>query len=366
MLIFGAPFLSLSKYLDNSTFYKLSIIFPEIKDYIYHEYKQSIICKIEKKLDQILGDTDYRKLMIGEKLVMSGSFILQIILNTEWKYSDIDIFNIIDSSEEKSENFKLYLNNKSKRVSGDRVRYGGYNDKKNKIKEVFDYTINNGSTIQVIKQIIEKGHPLNFNDKIQYILKDFDIDVCKNVFYYDENSRPQLFINYACRIFQKEIKDIFIKDKQFQNIDDRLNKYKNRGFKFDNIDAFKKIIGSKDGNTKFGIIKKINAWVVKKYKGLTRLFLHFEIEEICFKIEPPGIYGDNIKIDGINLFATYSKIMRKRVYCNKCSLNSMINHIHTDSGPFRKDFIFIIPDKLKFDEKLSSIENDKILCKFEL
>ena len=65
----------------------------DIINFTNAQIEKSIICTVEERMGKIFGDgiTIFKNLLSSTHAVITGSFILQCILNEKWKNSDIDI-----------------------------------------------------------------------------------------------------------------------------------------------------------------------------------------------------------------------------------------------------------------------------------
>lgn len=223
--------------------------FLEIKDlynfgltnkYYFDCYKliihQKIISNIINKLKIIFQDhyDNIIKLMQENNSIISGSFIIQCILDEEW-VSDIDIYeqdtyygtkcnvhnetilNEYLNKHYKSECFttrSLYDDISSNQIKIHISEYNNHNKNKNKINKI---------------QLIHLNVKEHDDVKI-FIDTTFDFDICKNIFYF-ENNKPHLFIKSLSDIINKQT-DFKFKFGLFSSIA-RMIKYTKRGFYFD-------------------------------------------------------------------------------------------------------------------------------------
>lgn len=208
-----------------------------------HQYiniKESIIDEINYRLHLIFGDRliDFKENMQKSRCVISGSFILQCILNEYWEKSDIDIYAPVkDHNDLNIDNFLdqvLF-------VEGD-SHVTEYHDC---IYWVRDYERKFAPyRIQIlgVLEIEADIHNLNewFTDDKLYLpspellkrsIDDMcDFSICKNMYYYD--GKDNLILS--------NLEEIFTKITNFKNgyslkySIKRYYKYKKKGFKFTN------------------------------------------------------------------------------------------------------------------------------------
>jgi hypothetical protein len=196
--------------------------------------KQSIIQQINERLFLIFGDklNVFKQLMSDTKSVISGSFIIQCILNENW-HSDIDIFfptiNNVESKCEGGnpayaiENF-LYYDMKLQWNDG---------EDPNSYKDEVDKTlINFVRSYQLLKpkniiQVIQVNIDNNYVRQKQYIHDTFDFDICKNIYFIDDK-RDNLSILKLTNILNK-IGEFNVSKTTGSSIK-RYHKYINRGF----------------------------------------------------------------------------------------------------------------------------------------
>lgn len=224
--------------------YNFSQIVTNHKDFIY----QRTILEIRKRLKEIFQDNldEFLNLLQQTGAIISGSFILQCILNEYWE-SDIDIYFPIQDNEIKETPSQNPTSEIDDFLYKSRMQMTGYfaanrygSDVDLKIKWIRNYKKldedkfyksykhfsrseiekmgeNNKYTFQTILVDINKSEMQNF------IVNTFDFDICKNIF--DGNT---LYIH--------NIKDIVERKTQFkysyriQSSLLRCKKYEGRGF----------------------------------------------------------------------------------------------------------------------------------------
>jgi hypothetical protein len=181
--------------------------------------------RIERKLQDILGPhyDQFVENMIENKAILSGSFILQCILDEEW-YSDIDIY--VDLKHR----LNLHKGMKKMSYSFGEDEYVRYKTALKNIDEITNYYVSNdedtdGYDIKIQVITIRTSEKYSLIDHIN----NTGFDVCKNRLTYNDDGNLQLYLeNY---------KEAITKTSTFtiQDVDDfyfRIQKYSNRGFYF--------------------------------------------------------------------------------------------------------------------------------------
>lgn len=259
---------------------------------------KTVLCrKLNSRLCEIFGKDfeQFKKLLAKNNGVISGSFILQCILGVMWIGSDIDIYvPIKDLTEfdwdDQFVRYKDYKNRftdlevfliqrvsdtASDDISADIMSHTfhtfGYDGNFRKSitnirfkKQGFFYesdfeswdndefedganviTCNNIPNVSVVTpdeityktiQIIRIDIKQKYNNVYNFICDSFDFDICKNVFYYDKNGKPDVCIY--------NLNDILLKKTELKTsstptsngimstVVKRYAKYKGRGFTF--------------------------------------------------------------------------------------------------------------------------------------
>jgi hypothetical protein len=182
--------------------------------------------------------------MIQSKAVLSGSFILDNFYG-EKKSSDIDIFvnksksyTFLNCMREKFKIINEHDNCKNEYLSlsekdNCKKAYLSLSEKDNCKKDNYKYNLNK---IDSIYTFMCNGYKIQFIliqdniNLINYINKSFDINIVKNMYYYDDTLVPITILN--------NIKSLILKEAKFDtykhNIDTRRNKYIKKGFVFEN------------------------------------------------------------------------------------------------------------------------------------
>jgi hypothetical protein len=191
---------------------------------------------IEKRLSAILGVSKcekFKEYMEKSGFIISGSFVLQAILNVEWENSDIDVFCTGDSARGKTpggylssmfEDFlfdeKLFgqCENYEHVVYDD--HYGDCFSNGNFIQHIRKYTI----SFQTFETIILDCDKENLKD---YVCNNFDFDIVKNICYV-KNNKFVIDIMYPECIANKTFE--FKYQKDVMKSIERADKYISRGF----------------------------------------------------------------------------------------------------------------------------------------
>ncbi len=189
------------------------------KQITFQNLKQVVINNITKKLKQLVK-IDYKKFITyieQNDMSISGSFVLQCILDEYWTESDIDLF--VPKEEICCD---IMIDNNyfpvDENCNNDYVNTGvtGVKDFRN-IDE-------NYANLQIIFMREDR------NVK-NYVKHFFDLDICKNI-YTVKNGKHYLYIDKLINIMNKEISFDFINTSN--NFFSRKLKYENRGFTFKN------------------------------------------------------------------------------------------------------------------------------------
>lgn len=256
LVMHGDPFWNyIIKYLSPLDMFNLTEVDSFYENNISENfYLESIILCINKRLKQLFDNNydDVIKLLDEHQAVISGSFIIQCILNENWN-TDIDIY--VPASESKDVGytttitmFEMLL---SKLVIYENFynasQYG--NDVTNKIIWIREYSFSKTKTsFSNPLQWIGIGHDSYLRDKekpkiqtidvsieaddmYELIKNSFDFDICKNV-YGVRNGKQYVNIYSLKEILSKTTKLKFC-DNPGSSMN-RYEKYKKRGFKFQN------------------------------------------------------------------------------------------------------------------------------------
>jgi len=260
--LYGNPLSIITKYLDCKDINNLKNTNPKFNKRINFKNLQDVVQnKFETLLESLLGGhfNKFYELLKQCNATISGSIILQLLLNEQWADSDIDLY--ICGSKDKCNNSIIDFLTDTQLF---KIKtFNSYNNmlptKICQITEIYDFTFKNKMSyvnkIQIIKIGYDKEtydeHP-DYNEdyiKLDYIKLDYiepdaklnqtivdhyDFDVCKNMIYYDNNGF-NLKINSLNNVFNKCISNINILDGGYMNSSFmRIIKYNHRGFTFDN------------------------------------------------------------------------------------------------------------------------------------
>ena len=201
---------------------------------------------ITNKLKFIFKNKYYDLLSIlnNKNAFISGSFPLQCILNEDWS-SDIDIFYIDNNDNDLLlKEFENILTDEELDLSNqvDELKYMYLNNLP--IMDIKSYHKIHISEYKKIEVSIDiqfiKIDPNYFKDNINndnfdklithYLDNEFDFNVCTNYFYI-KNNNYCISLNNLNNIFNKEI--TLKRNINLYTILKRVDKYKERGFKFD-------------------------------------------------------------------------------------------------------------------------------------
>lgn len=192
----------------------------------------SVTKGIDKKFFSIFENVndvnEFKNIMYETNALISGSFIMQQILGEKYEDSDVDIF--LSSRHKYAKKIDDFLYSRME-LTGD-INIARYREQNySLITNVTDYE-KNGHKIQLIYIDV-------FPDVILvhgFIEEDFDFDICKNVYYYNEKNsgKGKLVTERVDQILEKKT-EFKISTKVGKTIQ-RYHKYKERGFVFTNFD----------------------------------------------------------------------------------------------------------------------------------
>ena len=194
---------------------------------------KTILAGINARLARIFGDTlpEFKKILRDTGSIISGSFVVQCILQEEWEGSDVDIYvgtetaPLIDDVGTSHpittvEDF-LYTRHKYTQQYYAANRYGTI---LNDIQWIRNYEAN-GQQLQVI-QVSKKASFL-----YDYIVDRYDFDICKAVYGVDHRGRDYVKIYALDEIIAK--RTTFNYYNRLGESVGRCHKYRARGFHFD-------------------------------------------------------------------------------------------------------------------------------------
>lgn len=196
----------------------------------------SFIDAINNRLRLVFGDDleEFKLILKETESFISGSFIIQCILDEWWDDSDIDLFTkyydnfelVVDDDENilKTHNkikIDTFLYHKS-----DHFGYCEHPNSIYKGSNVTNYKIQDKEyQVQLIK--------IKMNGSMKsFINKDFDFDICKNSYYINDRERVSVYGIHNLCLKKTE----FRSTTHLNNSIGRYHKYKRRGFEFTNID----------------------------------------------------------------------------------------------------------------------------------
>lgn len=235
LCIKGDYFYVISKFLNPMDIVNVYRSYPMTNIELYPLFTESICKKIDVFFREYFGNRydEFRKIMIESKSVISGSFIIQMILGENWIKSDIDI--LVQKENRVIENFSLIENFLYKDHEYDDVddpdlrglygrvfegclnRVRNYEPRDNKTNHIFSY-------FQVIS--------IHQKSIMKLINKHIDFDICKNMFWYDENGY-NIYINNPNNIIHKKFTGrTNWTNPTYNEPVNRKEKYENRGFTF--------------------------------------------------------------------------------------------------------------------------------------
>lgn len=203
--------------------------------------KQNVIDEINNRLLCIFGSkiNEFKNMLQRTGSFISGSFIIQCLLDEHWTNSDIDIYVPMLNNEvyypsnmymkTDADNFMYYDMKFDGYYNG--VELGEYRDKGVKINDCLKY-IRNYNNKQYKIQIIGLNISKSLSEIKQFVNETFDFPICKNIYYHD--MKECLVLNNVYQIMNKET--VFQTGKIMSLTIKRYHKYKHHGFVFTNKD----------------------------------------------------------------------------------------------------------------------------------
>lgn len=199
--------------------------------------KKLILYYINKRLLLIFGENTnkIKEILNNTKTVISGSFLIQCILNEYWNDSDIDIYSPVVSNKKcfidhdnPFTDIEKFLHEKYRFTNtSDAHRYGdALSNNRTDIKWVRTYQ-NSINKIQIIQVEVEN----NFSKLKEFIHNTFDFNICKNIYYID-NNKENISIFNLLNVLNKTEK--FKTKYNLKSSMTRCLKYRNRGFDIHN------------------------------------------------------------------------------------------------------------------------------------
>lgn len=187
-------------------------------------YPKYIFGKINKRLMKVFGDQLFalKKMMQETGCVISGSFIIQCLIDESWEYSDIDFFIHMHNNKNYESLVTDFLGYQWLNYNPDETYHS---IKNNMIKKVKTYEhITNIYRIQFVS--------VDTSNICAFVNETFDFDICKNIYYHD--GRDNLHVNNFDNILLKETNFRFPTIYGFEAAISRHHKYTRRGIKFKN------------------------------------------------------------------------------------------------------------------------------------
>jgi len=267
----------LGKYLTSRDAIALCHVFPTNKHRLYPLINKLVTNAIDtwfRNYFDFPRDTNYsehpnifndyaefKTRMVSSKGVISGSFVLQMILGEEWKDSDIDIFIPSDNEKFRTNLDGLHLAERNNYYSSleeflfcDLVTMEGYCAHFRKYSSSKDGYDNldqliedfggkkcieriNNFDIDIKRDLIyNKIQVIAINEKIKpvdFVKNTFDFEICQNVFQYIQRNTEieyELHIENLEEIINKRVG--FKPSVSLKSSVHRCKKYVERGFKF--------------------------------------------------------------------------------------------------------------------------------------
>lgn len=208
----------------------------------YQMFEKCLIFQINERLRNIFRENynTFKKELNDNNLVISGSFILQCIFGEIW-ISDLDMITSIPDDKislENSEEFPylkylIFLSSNTRDYLNDltNLSCSNYNIHDNLV-QLIKFNSNTIRGYITSDEIEESFDDISKDDFVNAIcslmLKNFDFNVCMNIFY-RENGVDKVKVTHLDNIIKKiiDLKNINVYTKV-----DRIKKYLNRGFIF--------------------------------------------------------------------------------------------------------------------------------------
>jgi len=289
----------IGKYFTPLDIYKLAIIMPQFRNiYFASLVKRLIIKEITNRLKFMMGSKygEFVKIMKESYGFISGSFIIQCILNEKWDDDKIEIFipfiGNTNMTQWKCGYLKSNLNIFIEKELGVRSILHLNCQLNNKIKDI--------RVLDKFK-IISAEYDDNINiDSMKKIINDtFDFDISKN--FYCFNNEDDIYIHNINNILTKNTK--FSCNELWTSSILSYMKYSDRGFKFNNIKSL-------------------------TYSEIKPFIFDKKIKVFRMKDTPSNIYYE--KFFGEEFFNLPISNTKKLFYCfDLCSFNDLnCRHYH--------------------------------------
>lgn len=227
----------IAKYLNPLDIINVSRALGKSRHDFQYLLRQSTMNKIDLWFRELYGDNkDFVRSMIESQAVISGSFILQMILNETWK-TGIDIFFSIKMDKKifhhHSTPIEEFLLNDVYSRSRDHNLQENLDHDIDTYAKLFDFYNNGGISIghyHTRSEIFQAfGIRVNRNDLINLILNRTDFDICKNLFWYDENG-CNIYMDSPNQIINKNFTGKTTMNPRYTTKEYRKKKYEFRGF----------------------------------------------------------------------------------------------------------------------------------------
>ena len=235
--------------------------------------------QVEKRIQKVFGEhtNAFKNLLNATGAVISGSFIIQAILDEKWENSDIDVFipvrHLKSPHDNPTSEIEEWLLNDVKIPMMDyyaACRYGDNMVGGHHIQWIRNFKLN-GSIIQLVHVDVSA-------DKIeQYILNSFDFSVCKNVY-----SVGKLVVTDINGILAKSFNFAYA-GNIFGSLN-RMKKYSERGFKieFNKRKIISSIIKNQNDESKYflkRVTRDISQHDQQKYRIWTNNIKNYNVDE---------------------------------------------------------------------------------------
>jgi len=210
------------KYISIKDIYCLSLVNKTLHKRLDETYiMNGIKDRITLRLQKIFSVGDYKTftdIMEKSRAILSGSFIIQCILNEYWDNSDIDIYV---GNYKGAKQFSTFLKDKACDIYD-----GNYNVFGSHIRDIVNFkVVNNGgdeTVVQIVMINVTKDYSLSDHNR------NTGFEICKNILYFN---RGEMVLKL------QNLKETIHKVTTFTilDIDDfffRIEKYSKRGFHF--------------------------------------------------------------------------------------------------------------------------------------
>jgi hypothetical protein len=245
--------------------------------------------QVEKRIQEVFGQhtNAFKNLLERTGAVISGSFIIQAILDETWDKSDIDVFipirNMKSPSDNPSSEIEEWLLNDVKTPMKDyyaACRYGDNMAGGHHIQWIRNFKLND-SQIQLVHVDVTA------DEITQYILNSFDFSICKNVYSVDKNvySVDKLVVTDMDGILTKTFNFAYA-GNIFGSIR-RMQKYSERGFKiaFNKRKLITSIIKNQDDESEYflkRVTRDISQHDQQKYRIWPNNIKKYNVDEKKF------------------------------------------------------------------------------------